>query len=98
MKAIWSDTVITESESTVSLEGTQYFPFASIKEDFFKANTRISTCGWEGLASYYSIDVNGKVNTDAAWMYKTPKVEAVEIEDHIAFWKGVTVLDQFSKN
>ncbi len=31
------------------------------------------------------------MNTDAAWYYPTPKDAASEIEDRVAFWKGVEV-------
>ena len=30
-------------------------------------------------------------NENAAWYYPDPKPAAVEIKDHIAFWKGVRV-------
>ena len=50
-----------------------------------------TTCGWKGLASYYSINVNGDVNPDAVWYYAEPKPEAANIRDRVAFWKGVKV-------
>ena len=48
-------------------------------------------CPWKGTASYYSVNVDGSVNTDAAWVYPDPKDAAAEIKDHVAFWKGVDV-------
>jgi uncharacterized protein (DUF427 family) len=45
------------------------------------------------VASYYSIDVDGNVNQDAAWYYPAPKDAAAEIQDYVAFWKGVEVKD-----
>jgi uncharacterized protein (DUF427 family) len=48
-------------------------------------------CPWKGEASYYSLEVDGKVNADAAWYYPTPSEAAAEIKDRVAFWKGVTV-------
>jgi uncharacterized protein (DUF427 family) len=35
--------------------------------------------------------VNGKQNADAAWFYPTPKDAAKNIENYVAFWKGVEV-------
>ena len=48
-------------------------------------------CGWKGTASYYTVEVDGKKNADAAWYYPTPKDAAKNIAGHVAFWKGVSV-------
>lgn len=50
-----------------------------------------TTCGWKGVASYYTVSVNGKDNADAAWYYPDPKPAAANIKNHVAFWRGVTV-------
>jgi Uncharacterized protein conserved in bacteria len=36
MQAIWNDVVIAESNDTVEVDGNPYFPFDSIKEEYFK--------------------------------------------------------------
>lgn len=91
MKAIWNNTVIAESNATVVVEGNHYFPKAAIKPEFFKDSSTHTTCPWKGLASYYSLEVDGKANPDAAWYYPAPKEAAQEIKDYVAFWKGVRV-------
>lgn len=91
MKATWNDTIIAESDDTIEIEGNQYFPKESIKEEFFKSSTTKTTCPWKGEASYFSIEVNGATNKDAAWYYPSPKEAANEIKERVAFWKGVTV-------
>lgn len=93
MKAIWNDVVIAESDSTIALEGNYYFPFDSVNQAFLRESTHSSTCGWKGLANYYTIDVDGKVNENAAWVYKMPKTAASEVKGYIAFWQGVTVTE-----
>lgn len=93
MKAVWNGAVIAESNDTVLLEGNHYFPFDSINQAFLRESTHTSTCGWKGLANYYSIDVNGKVNTNAVWIYRDPKTAAAEIKGHVVFWNGVTVTE-----
>ena len=50
-----------------------------------------TVCPWKGTASYFSVEVDGKVNEDAAWYYPAPKDAAAEIKDRVAFWKGVQV-------
>jgi uncharacterized protein (DUF427 family) len=91
MKAIWNGAVIAESETTVVLEGNHYFPESALKREFVTFSNHKTTCPWKGQASYYSLLVNGEMNTDAAWYYANPKYEAESIKGHVAFWKGVKV-------
>ena len=93
MKAIWNDVVIAESNDTIVIEGNHYFPEDSINKEYFKESELHTTCPWKGLASYYTLEVNGESNKDAAWYYPEPKELASSIKDHVAFWKGVEVRD-----
>jgi uncharacterized protein (DUF427 family) len=93
MRAIWNDTLIAESDDTVVVEGNHYFPPASIHADFFKPSSMTTACPWKGTASYYSLDVNGQQNADAAWYYPETKEAANNIRGRVAFWKGVQVSD-----
>jgi len=91
MKAIWKNTVIAESEDTVLVEGNHYFPESSLKREFITVSNHKTSCPWKGQASYYSIKVDGEINTDAVWYYADPKPEAAGIKGRVAFWKGVKV-------
>lgn len=91
MKAYWKDELIAESSDTIIIEGNHYFPADSIKKEFFQDSSTHSTCPWKGLASYYTLNVNGEINADAAWYYPEPKPAAKKIKDYVAFWKGVEV-------
>ncbi|GAB5538497.1 MAG: DUF427 domain-containing protein [Salibacteraceae bacterium] len=91
MKAIWNGEVIAESDNTTVIEGNHYFPADSIKKEFFNESEMHTTCPWKGEASYYNIEVNGKVNNDAAWYYPEASEMAKSIEGSVAFWKGVEV-------
>ena len=92
MKAVWNDQVIAESDDTVVVEGNHYFPATSIKSEFFSKTETTTSCPWKGMASYYSVTVNGKTNTDCAWYYPVPSKEAEKIKDRVAFWNGVQVI------
>jgi uncharacterized protein (DUF427 family) len=89
--ATWNGAVLAESNNTIVVEGNHYFPADSIKSEYFKDSTHHTTCGWKGVASYYTIEVNGQSNPNAAWYYPTPKDAAKNIAGYIAFWKGVQV-------
>ncbi len=91
MKAIWNNTIIAESKDTVIVENNHYFPPASVKEEFLRTSDKHTTCPWKGQAAYYDLEVDGRINKDAAWYYPAPKEAAANIKDHIAFWKGVTI-------
>lgn len=90
-RAIWNGAVLAESDRCEVVEGNQYFPPDSLNREYFKPSNTHTTCGWKGVASYYSIDVDGKVNADAAWYYPEPKDAAKAIAGYVAFWRGVTV-------
>jgi len=93
MKAIWENVILAESNATIVVEGNHYFPPDSINNNYFKDSNTQSTCPWKGLASYYNIVVDGKVNQDAAWYYPDPKPAAGNIKNYVAFWKGVEVVE-----
>ena len=93
MKAVWNGAVLAESEDTGVVEGNHYFPADAINREYFEPSETHTTCPWKGVASYYSIVVNGARNPDAAWYYPDPKPAAAQIKDRIAFWRGVTVTD-----
>lgn len=92
-RAIWNGQILAESDDLVQVEGNYYFPKNSITSEFFKDSSTQTTCPWKGLASYYSIEVEGKENKDAAWYYPSPKDAAKQITDRVAFWKGVQIVD-----
>ena len=92
MKAVWNNTVIAESDSTIVIEGNHYFPPESIKKEFFDESSTNTKCGWKGTSSYYSIKIDGELNKDCAWYYPEPSEAATKIKGYIAFWKGVEVV------
>jgi uncharacterized protein (DUF427 family) len=91
MKATWNGATIAQSEDTVLVEGNHYFPESSLNRDYVTFSNHKTTCPWKGQASYYSLNVNGELNTDAAWYYADPKPEAEMVKGRVAFWKGVKV-------
>ncbi len=93
VRAVWNGTVLAESDDTVVVEGNHYFPAASLKTEYFRDSDTHTVCGWKGLASYYTVEVEGAKNPDAAWYYPDPKPEAEQVRDRVAFWKGVDVVE-----
>jgi uncharacterized protein (DUF427 family) len=90
-KATWQGTVLAESDRCEVVEGNLYFPPDAINQDYFQPSDTHTTCGWKGVASYYTVVVDGQTNPDAAWYYPEPKEAAKNIAGYVAFWRGVTV-------
>jgi len=91
MRAIWNGKVIAESDRCQSVEGNAYFPPQSVRQEYLKQSGTRTLCPWKGIAHYYTLQVDGMENPDAAWYYPEPKAAASHIRDHVAFWRGVTV-------
>jgi len=93
MKAVWNGHVIAESDRTVVVENNHYFPPESVQTERLRESGRRSTCPWKGEAHYFDVVVDEDENKDAAWSYPAPKEAAEHIKDHVAFWKGVEVIE-----
>ncbi len=91
MKAKWNNQIIAESDETIVVENNYYFPADAVSKNFLKPSSTHTVCPWKGVASYYTLDVDGKENSDAAWFYPDPKTAAGNIRNYIAFWKGVEI-------
>lgn len=98
MKAIWNNQVVAEAEKAdlIRIEGNWYFPPDSLRAEFFTPSETHTECHWKGIASYFTIVVDGETNQDAAWFYPQPKEGSIDrvggdYTDYVAFWHGVVV-------
>ena len=91
-RAVWNGVVVAESPTTEVVEGNHYFPPEAINRQYFRDSAHHTECAWKGTASYYTVEVDGKVNENAAWYYPHPKEAARNIAGHVAFWRGVQVV------
>lgn len=92
-KAIWNGAVIAQANANEVeiVDENVYFPPSAVNFSFLQESTHHTVCSWKGTADYYSVNVDGKINENAAWLYRAPKDAAKEIAGYIAFWKGVKV-------
>ncbi len=58
MQAIFSGTVMAESDDIVMVDGHPCFPLASMRNDFYRASAHTSVCGWKGTARYWGVVVS----------------------------------------
>jgi uncharacterized protein (DUF427 family) len=83
-----ADSVNTRRVLETSHPPAYYIPQADIRMEYFTATPRRTFCEFKGQASYWTISVNGKTETDAAWSYAQPAPGFESIKDHIAVYPG----------
>ena len=49
LQAIWNDVIIAESDETIIVEGNHYFPFGSIKKEYFQKTELTTLCAGDTL-------------------------------------------------
>lgn len=93
MKAIFNGVVVAESDDTVVVEGNHYFPEASLKREYTSFSNHRTSCAWKGQARYLSLFVNGEMGSDAVWYYPEPSEAAAQIQNRVAFGRGVQIVE-----
>jgi uncharacterized protein (DUF427 family) len=88
---VWNGVIVAEAPRTVVVEGNHYFPPDSVRREYLVESPLRSLCPWKGIARYYTLQVDGVVDPDAAWYYPRPTFLARRIKNHVAFWHGVRV-------
>ncbi|WP_329485971.1 DUF427 domain-containing protein [Kitasatospora sp. NBC_01246] len=91
--ASWQGTVVAESDDTTVVEGNHYFPAESVRAEYLRPSDTTTVCGWKGTAEYYTLDINGQLNPDAAWYYRDPLPDAEHVRGRVAFWRGVEITE-----
>jgi uncharacterized protein (DUF427 family) len=90
-RAIFNGEVIAQGNDVVLLEGNVYFPPSAVRDEYLHRTRAKSLCYWKGVASYYTVEVKGLADRNAAWTYRHPSRLAKRIKNHVAFWRGVHV-------
>ena len=92
VKAIWNGVTIAESDKTLLVDRSIYFPPSSLDGAYLRASAMTSTCPHKGVAHYYDVVVGDAVNANAAWCYPNPNPMAQRIRGYVAFWQGVQIV------
>ncbi|KAJ7175461.1 DUF427-domain-containing protein [Mycena filopes] len=88
MKVTLNGTTLAESDKTVVVEGSHYFPPDSVNKDVFNDSKTSTVCPWKGTASYYNANIDGTSIKDVAWYYPEALEKAKNIEGYVAFYKN----------
>jgi uncharacterized protein (DUF427 family) len=69
-----------------SYPAVQYIPRADIDMSLLKRTAHATHCPYKGDASYFTLEVDGRVSENAAWSYEAPYPAMAQIEEHLAFY------------
>jgi uncharacterized protein (DUF427 family) len=84
------ETVARSDRAKVLLEGSYppryYVPAADVRMELLRPTNTSTHCPWKGQASYFSIEVGGKLAEDAVWTYRDPIPEMAGIAGLLCFY------------
>lgn len=87
----WGGEVVADSIKALLVRESDhvpvyYFPRSDVRMDLLTPIEQSTYCPFKDTASYWSIDIAGKIKEDAVWSYLTPYEQVAELKDHFAFY------------
>lgn len=90
--ALWNGVELARSADVIEVEGRLYFPPDAVQLGYLQTAPDRSICEWKGgVAEYFDLVVDARINRAAAWRYPELGPIAAAITGRIAFWKDVWV-------
>lgn len=91
VEVVFNGTTVARSENAkVLMEGSYppryYVPAGDVRMELLRPTTTTTHCPWKGQASYYSVEVGGKLAEDAVWSYRSPTPEMAAIAGLLCFY------------
>src|ERR1700761_8282100 len=83
--------VIVDTRRALTLQESTYKPVIYVpREDaemaFFGRTSHSTHCPYKGDASYFTLDMDGRIAENAVWTYEHPYPAMEIIRDHLAFY------------
>ena len=63
-----------------------YLPADDVTTGLLVPTASRSFCEWKGVATYWSVEIDGERFEDVAWSYATPSQRYASIAGHLAFY------------
>ena len=67
---------------------TWYLPPEDVRRELLRPAPGRSLCEWKGVASYWTLVVDGRESPQAAWSYAAPTADFAVLAGHYAFYPG----------
>jgi uncharacterized protein (DUF427 family) len=98
VQARYAGHVIADSTDVVILEEANYppvayFPRADVDMAFMARTAHQTHCPYKGEASYYTLDMDGRISENAVWSYEAPYPAVAAIRDRLAFYPNLVEID-----
>jgi uncharacterized protein (DUF427 family) len=68
------------------LPARYYLPLTDVRMDLLRPSDSHSACPYKGTASYWSLDLDGKVYPDFVWTYRSPLPESQKVAGLACFY------------
>lgn len=83
--------VIADSQRALIVRETKhdpvvYFPREDVRFDAMERTDHQTFCPFKGEASYWSLRVADRVETNAVWTYEDPFDEVAGLKDYVSFY------------
>jgi uncharacterized protein (DUF427 family) len=91
IRVIFNGQVVAETRNAYRVLETShppvyYIPLSDIRREYLKSAHGQTFCEFKGAASYWTLEVDGKVSERAAWSYANPTADFRAIKDYLAFY------------
>jgi len=63
-----------------------YIPEEDVRTELLVQSSNRSRCAYKGSASYWSVQIGGRLVEDLVWAYRDPKHDAEEVRDLLCFF------------
>jgi uncharacterized protein (DUF427 family) len=98
IQALYAGHVIADSSKVLILREADYppvayFPREDVDMPFLGRTSHSTYCPYKGHASYYSLNMDGKLAENAVWTYEEPYPDMTAIQDRLAFYPNVVRLE-----
>lgn len=66
-----------------------YIPASDVRRELLQPSSTSTLCEWKGRAAYWSVNVDGRLVSDAAWSYPEPFEEFESIAGYLSFYPAM---------
>jgi len=94
VQALYAGHVIADSADVILLReadypAVAYFPRSDVDMAYMARTDHSTHCPYKGEASYYTLNMDGRLSENAVWSYEDPYPAMAAIRDRLAFYPNL---------
>jgi len=102
VRAAFERHVIADTDDALILKEADYppvvyFPMDDVDMGFLSKTEHHTTCPYKGLASYWSIYMEGRIAENAVWAYEDPYPAMSALNGRVAFYPNLVEVYEVSE-